>query len=681
MKRIFFILIILLFVTNSYAKKDFYYSFVGDDLEQISQQEKEKVIDGSNRLKTIRRYVNEGQLDLALKQIEIFQNSNKVDILESSTILLHCEILYKLQTKKRAVEASQMMEKAINDSKIKQEDLLEAYRLLVLIKIRINKIDDAEYYAKSIEYNFDDPLSKVYGKVALAQIDVKRREYRKAIKKLRRELIETTSLDVATIIADELYDAYILNKEKKKAYDLAEKVLKKNIDYYANDSYKALKKIKKLINAGMPKFAISIIKKLLANASVTDSIDNFKFILANTYMDLAGFEPKYMPLAKKIYEELLRAKEGSPYIKKSKMILDEIIMREGKFDPQMIASKYGGVESMQQKALMQELLNAIEDEKYEQIIRMKKIYTKIYPEIVKRFGYHSIEQVYNIVNSKMIKYYLRTNQCQQLNNVIKAVSDDALMLLIKDKNATENLFDCMTELPEKRSYRVAKNVFNKSKNPEVYLHLEKIAILLQNYKDAEQFSQKLDMLNSIDTPGLNDVLSDEFLYRFLIYGHKDSAYSMETFFSYARKNQEFIYNNENNPLIIDFYYQYYLYLLKEKEEDSANAILYKLYDKQIEMNARVYSPFVEIELAKLAKLDDNYKKALEYLKFGLNIKRMKDGKSIDRKIKKEDLAHIYYEIAKIYEHMNKVNRYKSMIKKCKNLKDVNSFYKKMCDKL
>ncbi len=681
MKRIFFILSILLFVTNSYAKKDFYYSFVGDDLEQISQQEKEKVIDGSNRLKTIRRYVNEGQLDLALKQIEIFQNSNKVDILESSTILLHCEILYKLQTKKRAVEASQMMEKAINDSKIKQEDLLEAYRLLVLIKIRINKIDDAEYYAKSIEYNFDDPLSKVYGKVALAQIDVKRREYRKAIKKLRRELIETTSLDVATIIADELYDAYILNKEKKKAYDLAEKVLKKNIDYYANDSYKALKKINKLISAGMPKFAISIIKKLLANASVTDSIDNFKFILANTYMDLAGFEPKYMPLAKKIYEELLRAKEGSPYIKKSKMILDEIIMREGKFDPQMIASKYGGVESMQQKALMQELLNAIEDEKYEQIIRMKKIYTKIYPEIVKRFGYHSIEQVYNIVNSKMIKYYLRTNQCQQLNNVIKAVSDDALMLLIKDKNATENLFDCMTELPEKRSYRVAKNVFNKSKNPEVYLHLEKIAILLQNYKEAEQFSQKLDMLNSIDTPGLNDVLSDEFLYRFLIYGHKDSAYSMETFFSYARKNQEFIYNNEDNPLIIDFYYQYYLYLLKEKEEDAANAILYKLYDKQIEMNARVYSPFVEIELAKLAKLDDNYKKALEYLKFGLNIKRMKDGKSIDRKIKKEDLAHIYYEIAKIYEHMNKVNRYKSMIKKCKNLKDVNSFYKKMCDKL
>ena len=682
MKNIFYILLLmLLFITNSYGKKDFYYSFVGDDLNQISQKQKEKIINGNNRLKTIRRYVNEGQLDLALKQIEIFQRANKVEMLNSNIILLHCEILYKLQTKKRAIEADQIMEKAIHSSKIRQENLLEAYRLLVLIKIRINKIQDAEYYAKAIEHNFDDPLSKVYGKVALAQIDVKRRDYRKAIKKLRKELIETTSLDVATIIADELYDAYILNKDDEKAYELAEKVLRKNIDYYANDSYKALKKIDKLINAGMPKFAINIIKKLLDNASVTDSIDNFKFILANTYMDLAGFEKEYMPMAKEIYEELIRGKKDSPYIKRSKMMLDEIIMREGKFDPQMISSKYSGIDSMQNKALMQELLNAIEDEKYEQIIRMKKIYDGIYLKIVNRFGYENIDQVYNIVNSKMIKYYLKTNQCQQLNNVIKSVSDEALLLLIEDKTATEDLFACMTELPEKRSYMVAKNVYSKLKNPEVYLHLEKIALLLNNNKDAYKFSQKLDMLNALETPGLNDVLSDEFLYRFLIFGNKDSSHSMEKFFSYARMNQEFIYNNENNPLIIDFYYQYYLYLLKEKEEENANEILYKLYNKQLEMNARVYSPFVEIELAKLAKLDDNYEKSLEYLKHGLNIKRMKDGKSIDRKIKKADLARIYYEMAKIYEHLNKDNRYKTMIKKCKNLEDVDSFYKKMCDKL
>jgi len=97
------------------------------------------------------------------------------------------------------------------------------------------------------------------------------------------------------------------------------------------------------------------------------------------------------------------------------------------------------------------------------------------------------------------------------------------------------------------------------------------------------------------------------------------------------------------------------------------------------MKARIYSPFVEIEIAKLLKLDDNYEEALKYLKIGLKIKRTQNGVTTNRAIKGEDLAHIYYEMAKIYEHLNKVNRAKGMIKKCKNLKNVDSFYKKMCD--
>jgi tetratricopeptide (TPR) repeat protein len=156
---------------------------------------------------------------------------------------------------------------------------------------------------------------------------------------------------------------------------------------------------------------------------------------------------------------------------------------------------------------------------------------------------------------------------------------------------------------------------------------------------------------------------------------------MQNFFAYARSNYEFIVNNENNPMIIDFYYQFYLYLLKENEEEEAIGILHKLYKKQNEMNARIYSPFVEIELAKWAKLDDDYDTALGYLKYALNIKRMKDGRSIDRKIKGDDLAHIYYEIAKIYQFKKKINRYKATIKKCQKLENVDSLYKKMCDKL
>ena len=671
--KIFFSL--LIFCASLEAKKDFYYNFIDEDLTQISQDQKEKIVGANNKLMTIKRYVNEGELERALKTVDLFITTNKIQILDSTAMLLKNEILYKLNTPVKSQEANILLENAINDSTITQDDLLEAYRLLVLIKLRVNKPAEAQYYAKAIEFSFDDPLSKVYGKVAQAQIYMKDRHYTKAIKILREELVNTTSLEVATIIADELYDAYILNKQRDEAYDLVEKVLHKNIDYYANDSYKALKKVDKLVQSNMSKFAIEILQRLLENASESDSIDSFKFKLANTYMKIAGFEKKYMPLAKNIYEELIQVKDNNPYFSRSKMFLDEIIMREGKFEPAMMAAKYSGFESMQYKAMMQELLNAIEDEKYEQIIRMRKIYDGIYNPIVRRFGYENIEQIYNLVNKKMVQYYLETKQCKQLNSVLKDLSDDVLLLLVEDKRNIDSLFTCMIEMPEERAYMITKNAYGKAQNREIYFYLEKVALLLNKQKDAQSFSQKLDMFSD------SQLLSDEFLYRFLINTKKNNPMSMQNFFAYARENQEFIINNDNNPLIIDFYYEYYLYLLKENEEEEAIDILKKLYEKQNEMNARVYSPFVELELAKNAKLDDDYDTALGYLKYGLNIKRMKDGKSIDRKVSGDDLAHIYYEIAKIYEYQEKKNRYKATIKKCKRVKNTESFYKKMCDKL
>jgi len=670
-----YFLVFCVLISTLYGKKDFYYNFVNPDLSQITQLEKRKIVGASDKLKEIRRYVKEGQLDVALKQIQLFREMNEIKMLDSAAALLHSEILYKFNTTPRAADANVILEKAINTSIIDQEDLLEAYRLLVLIKISINKIDEAEYYAKAIEDSFDDPLSKVYGKVALSQIHVKRRDYNKAIKILREELVNTTSLEVATIIADELYDAYILNKEDQKAYELVEKVLNRNIDYYANDSYKALNKVDKLVGAGMPEFAIDILNRLIENSSESKSIDNFRFKLANTYMEIAGFDKKYLQMAKDIYEELIQLKYDTPFKKQAKMYLDEIIMREGKFDPSMIAAKYSGSETMQYKAMMQELINSMEDEKYEQILRMKKIYYGIFPSIVNRFGYENMDQIYNMVNSKMVEYYLNTNQCKQLNIVIKDISDEALLLLLKDKASTSKLFDCLKESPDERTFTTVKNVYAKVKDAKVNFQLEKVAIALKKYDEAFAFSQKLDLFSE------PDVLSQEFLYRFLIYRNLDNSQSMQRFFAYARQNPEFIINNQNNPLIIDFYYNFYLYLLKEQEEQEAVDILRKLYTTQNKMKARVYSPFVEIELARHAKLEDDYEKALDYLKHGLHIKRKKDGRSIDRKISDDDKARIYYEIAKIYEYQKRENRYKDAVRRCNRLKDTDSYYKKMCEKM
>ena len=671
----YILLTFILILSNLYGKKDFYYNFVNPDLSQISQAQMREIIGASDKIKEIKRYVKEGQLDVALKHIVMFRNSNTIKMLDSTAVLLHSDILYKLNTTEKANEANELLQNAINNSEISQDDLLEAYRLLVLIKVYLNKTEEAEYYAKAIEQSFNDPLSKVYGKVALSQIYVKKRDYTKAIKILRQELIDTTSLEVATIIADELYDAYILNKQHKQAYDLVKKVLNRNIDYYANDSYKALKKVDKLVKANMPEFAIEILKKLLENASETKSVDSFKFKLANTYMEIAGFQKEYLTKAKTIYEELIQKKSNNPYRKKAKMYLDEIIMREGKFDPIMIAAKYSESETMQYKAMMQELLNAIKDEKFEQILRMKKIYQGIYPSIVKRFGYESIDQIYHIVNRKMIQYYLQTNQCKQLNLVIKDVSDEVLLMLLDDTTTMNQLFECMLEFPEDRTYNIVKNVYSRSNNSKVYLYLERIAIILKKYDDAMMFSQKLNLFSD------PKILSEEFLYRFLVYANQDNTQGLQRFFAYARENPEFIVNNQNNPMIIDFYHQYYLYLLKEQEETDAIEILKELQKTQNKMKARVYSPFVEIELAKYAKLDDDYESALKYLKQALHIKRRKDGKSIDRRISDDDKAKIYYEMAKIYEYQGKKNRYKDAVNRCNRLKNTDSYYKKMCEKM
>lgn len=676
MKIVNLIIILSFIVINSYAKKEFYYNFIGDDLNQISQEKKDKLIDAEDELDTIERYLKMGKPEFALQQLDIFRLNNKIRLLDSRIILLHANILYKINNRDKTIEAENILLKAINNSTVKQDDLLEAYKLLIKIKIKVNKLKEAKYYANFIENNFDNPSSKVYGKIANAQIYIKLRKYKKAINILKKELIDTRDLKIATVIADQLYDAYILNKEHDKAYDLIGKVLKRNINYYAGDRYRAMDMVKKLIDDKMPKFAIKILQQLIKNSDNSKNIDKFKFILANSYMDLAGKNLDYLLKAKKIYVELIQNKKSSNiYLKDSKMYLDEIIMREGNFEPNMIATKYSTNVDMHDKAMLQELLNLIQDNKFEQAIRMKNIYSKIANKIINRFGYKDIEEIYNIINIDMLRYYLTTGQCEDLNTILDKAPKGSLLDVTKDDNVTNNLFNCMLDLPNKKTYKLAKEVFDNSKRAEIYFYLEKVAILIHNYKDALDYSRKIDNLKDAT------VLSKEFLYRFLIYGKKGDDKSIEKFFGYARNNAEFIYENRSNPMIIDFYYQYYLYLLKQNEEDDAIDILYKLYNKQIEMNARIYSPFVEIELAKYAKLDDNYEQALKYLKFGLNIKRMKDGKSIDRKIKKNDLAHIYYDMAKIYEHLKKKNRYKIMIKRCKGIQNTNSYYKKMCDKL
>ncbi len=661
------LLIVLFFISTLYAKKDFYYGFINSSGNQISQRRTQAIADGFEIIENIRILARNGKIDDAYSQIKAFKKQNKIKILNSDIIILYSELAFKKGSKRFMIEASRELEKAINDSKIHENDLAKAYMVLVELKLNTNKTKDARYFANIIINNFDNNVIKAYGQIYLAKVYRHQRDYRKATKVLYEILTKTTDVLVATLVADELFDVYILDKKREKAYALISKVLKKNMDYYASDSYLALKKVNRLTKAGMPEFAIEILEELLERTDKPASVEDFKFKLANTYMDMYDRTNKYLLKAKELYKDIINDFPEGIYSQKAKMYLDEILMRERKIKPSVLATKYQNSEAMQQKILLQELLNDKAEKKYEIILKSKKVYKKISNSIAKRFGYESVNIIFDEVNIDMIKNYLKAGKCFLLNKALKTSRNQTLELLIKDEQVKFKFFECLIEVPYEKAYLLLKDTFNKSRDANIYLYLERMALALQKFNEAESFSAKVDMVDD------KKVLSKEFLYRFLLLSQKEDPVTLDKYFNYAYRNQSFITENSNNPVIIDFYYNYYLYFIKKDLPNDAKNILNKLYEKQNELKAHIYSPFVELELAKIAQTNNENQKALDLLLNSIEY---------SRKIKPNDLAQTYYEVIRLYEEFDNDLKKDEFVNKCKSIENTkDSFYKKMCDEM
>jgi predicted negative regulator of RcsB-dependent stress response len=662
------LLIIIFLVLNvSYAKKDFYYGFIDSSGVQISEQRKQSINDGFDILQNARTLARDGKIDDAYEQVKNFKDKNKINILVSDTILLYSELALKKQSKRLILEASSELEVAINSSKINQYDLSKAYMILVELKLEINKIEDAKYFAQIIIDNFDDELTKTYGKISMAKVYKYQKDYAKAIKYLYEILTVTKDKTVATVVADELFDVYILDEKYDKANELITQVLKTNIDFYANDSYLANKKINRLIKAGMPEHATEILNELLKRTTKEDSIEDFKFKLANTYMLMYDKTNYYLEKAKDLYKDIINDFPQGMHAKDSKMYIDEILMRQGFINPTVISAKYPEVEAMQQKALLQELLNNMNDKKYELILKAEKVYNKISNEIVKRFGYPSISDIYDEVNIQIIKDYLAQGKCSELKDILKTSRNETLVKLIEDETIKYSFFECLIESPYEKAYLQIKDTFDKTRDANIYLYLERMAFSLESIDEALDFSAKIDMVD--DTT----VLAKEFLYRYQIIKQKDDNISMDKFFAYTDIHRDFIKVNENNPVIIDFYYDYYFNLLKNNDKKFANEILNKLYNKQKELKVFIYSPFVETELARIAKESNENQKSVNLL-----LEALQD----TRKIKPNDEVKIYYDILNLYDTIGNKSKKDEYILKCKEVKDsVDSLYKKMCDEM
>lgn len=650
-----------------YAKKDFYYGFIDSSGVQISEQRKQSITDGFDILQNARLLAKDGKIDEAYTQVKDFKEKNKVNVLTSDTILLYADLAYKKQSKRLILEASNELEMAINSSKINQYDLAKAYMLLVELKLDINKVEDAKYFSQIIIDNFDDELTKTYGKISLSKVYKYQKDYAKATKYLYEILTVTKDKMVATVVADELFDIYILDEKYDKANELISQVLKTNIEFYTEDSYLANKKINRLIKAGMPEHAAEILKELLKRTTKEDVIEDFKFKLANTYMLMYDKTNYYLEKAKELYKDILNDYPQGIHAKDSKMYIDEILMRQGFLSPTVVSAKYQDNEAMQQKSLLQELMNDKNDKKYELILKAEKVYSKVSNDIVKRFGYPSVAEIYDEINIELIKDYLAQGKCTELSDILQTSRNETLTKLIEDETIKFAFFECLVESPYDRAYQQIKETFNKTRDPNIYLYLEKMAYNLGLIDEALDFSAKVDMVDD------KKVLANEFLYRYQILKQKDDNIGLEKFFSYTNLNQNFIKINENNPIIIDFYHDYYLDLLKNNNIPLANEILNKLYIKQKELKAFIYSPFVETELARIAKDANNNQKSVDLLLESLQN---------TRKIKPNDEVKIYYDVLNLYDVLGNKIKKDEYISKCKQVKDsVDSLYKKMCDEM
>lgn len=415
----------------------------------------------------------------------------------------------------------------------------------------------------------------------------------------------------------------------------------------------------------MPEHASEILKELLARTTKDESIEDFKYKLANTYMLMYDRTNYYLEKAKELYKDIINDFPNGYHSKNSKMYLDEILMRQGFVKPAVVASKYPSSESMEQKALLQELMNYKTDRKYDLILKSKKIYVKISDSIAQRFGFDSMNSIFDEVNIDLIKQYLEEDKCAEINSVMKTARNETFEKLVNDELIRYKFFECLIEVPYERAYLQLKDTFNSSRDANIYLYLERMAISLNLLDEAIEMSSRVEMVNN------EDVLKEEFLYKYEIAKKKSDGIVLDKFMYYAKFNPQFVKANEDNPIMIDFYYDYYLYLIKNKEFDEAKNTLNKLNEKQKSLKVFVYSPFVEMELAKYAKEKNENQEALNYLLSSLENARV---------IKPNDQARIFYDILKTYEALNDNENKNIYLQKCKDVKDtVDSYYKKMCD--
>ena len=476
----------------------------------------------------------------------------------------------------------------------------------------------------------------------------------------------TSDRNEASNIANELFDVYLLDGRKEEAKDVMTQILFLTPSFYSNDFLLANKKVDTLLKLNINDLAIKILKDLILQSKKADLSSKSKFKLANIYMNLYKGEKEYLMNAKILYKNIIDNYPNSELQSDSKMYYDEIRMRQKEITPSKVSEDYIENEDMQNKAILQELLNNYTDLKYEDIVGLRKIYEKIPRKVLNRFNIENTEFYIDSSFYELIKHYIKENECLKLRVLLKDVKQKILENILEEDILKDGLISCIKEEPSKDNYEQLREILKDTKDENIYLVLENIAFGIENIDDAVYYSSKIAGSKN------KKLLEEEFLLKYQVLKQKNDSVLFDRFLKDSFSDKNIILNNSNHPMIIDFYYDLYMYFVKNEDEPNAKQTIKDLDMFQNNFKVFIYSPLVEFELSKINKDEKEYKKAIENLLNALEN---------TRNIKSSDEVKIYYELVNLYIQTENKDKKSEYLQKCKDIKIEDNLYKTMCESM
>ncbi len=646
----------LILAVVSLGSSEYLYDYMDHTGKQLSVKDKRQFFQQYASLNNIEESIVLGKYNKAIEDAQqLSKNATNKLIQSKATILLYRSILQQNKLKDIIINSKKLY-KAITTYMIAEPDLAEGYMLYIDYLIRLKKFDKAKHYATKMINTDDYPLYKEYGMIHLSKIYTAQEKLSQAQFVLNKVLKNTDSIKIASVAAGIQFDIYIKQKKIEQAKKMISNILKYNIEFFIANPDTANTKLNTLMKYQMYDAVIEIGETLIKRSQNEKLKPEYMYKVATAQLltlDLVN--------AKENFINIIHKYKLNKYAKKAKVGLDEILLREGKLKAESLLVRYKDSPIMQQKILLNELINLQKDGKYKLILSQQKAYRIITPSIVKAYGYKDMDTILEDVMQSLAKQYLKNGECIELTSFLRD-NNDIFSKIIKWNDLDKELLNCFAQTGYKEGFTYLNDKYKSSQDEEILYLLEKSAIEIKEYMEALKISFRLESLGS------KEIRQKEIIDRFIIINNMDILKAKDDFFNYISNNRWLIDNTEDLRLI-DILYQYYQFLEKTNSLYSID-ILEKLYNIQHQMQIYVYSPFVDIELATYYYEIKDYKKSKSILE-----------KVILRPLTKVKKVHrYYYLLAKTYNKLNMPIEYIQSIDTCIKSKG-DSMWKQLCKKV